>query len=130
MHTNVEAELEQRGVERALITGVMSDTCCDTTARSAFVRGYETWSISDACFTDTQERHQQAVDGIEITLGRVCTAADAIAALNEEKLRVLPSNSPSADREHSDGGVRQQCYTWQGPKRKWMQGSWASAYEP
>lgn len=85
MHTELDELLKSRGVERVLITGVMSDVCCDTTARSAFVRGYETWYIEDACWTDTQEQHSRAVANVEFLIGRVYKAIDAIAMLEKEK---------------------------------------------
>lgn len=85
MHTDLDTVLKDRCVERVLISGVMSDVCCDTTARSAFVRGYETWYISDACWTDTQEQHSRALANVEFLIGRVYKAADAIAMLEEEK---------------------------------------------
>src|ERR1700761_7601076 len=44
--TKLDAILKEQGVERLLISGVMTDVCCDTTARSAFCRDYETWFIS------------------------------------------------------------------------------------
>ena len=85
MHTDLEATLKQHGVERVLITGVMSDVCCDTTARSAFVRGYETWFICDACWTDTREQHHRALQNVEFLIGKVFSAIDAIGALQEEE---------------------------------------------
>lgn len=84
MHTELEAMLRERGVERVLITGVMSDVCCDTTARSAFVRGFETWYISDACWTDTQEQHDRALANVDFLIGKVFTTSDAVAALRDE----------------------------------------------
>lgn len=84
MQTSLEAELQKQGVDRVLITGVMTDVCCDTTARSAFVRGYETWLIRDACWTDTQEQHDRAVKGVDFVLGRVHTAAKAVEMLKKE----------------------------------------------
>lgn len=84
MHTELEAMLTKAGIERVLITGVMSDVCCDTTARSAFVRGFETWYISDACWTDTKEQHHRALQNVEFLIGKVFTAVDAVCALQKE----------------------------------------------
>ena len=83
METSLETELQKRGVERVLITGVMTDVCCDTTARSAFVRGYETWFIRDACWTDTQEQHDHAVSGVDFVLGRVHSTVEAVEMLKK-----------------------------------------------
>ena len=84
MDTDLDAILSARGIDRVLVCGVMTDVCCDTTARSGFCRGYETWVVSDACWTDSQEQHERALKGMEFLIGRVYTAAQAIAMLVEE----------------------------------------------
>ncbi|KAK5276063.1 hypothetical protein LTR40_012102, partial [Exophiala xenobiotica] len=43
INTNLTKILETSKIERVVVCGVMTDCCCDTTARSAFNRGYETW---------------------------------------------------------------------------------------
>ena len=79
--TDLDAVLHERGVQRVLVCGVMTDVCCDTTARSAFCRGYETWFISDACGTDTSVRHDRALKGVDLLVGRVYTTVEAIQLL-------------------------------------------------
>lgn len=91
--TNLHDVLKKRGVERLVICGVMTDVCCDTTARSAFCRGYETWVVSDACWTDTKEQHERALKGIELVIGRVYTTAETTAMLSEETYFALNSGS-------------------------------------
>jgi bifunctional isochorismate lyase/aryl carrier protein len=39
--TRLESMLRARGVERVIISGVVTHLCCETTARAAFVRGFE-----------------------------------------------------------------------------------------
>jgi nicotinamidase-related amidase len=87
--TNLDAVLQDARVERVLVCGVMTDVCCDTTARSAFCRGYETWFISDGCWTDTTEQHERALKSIDFLIGRVYTADEAIELLNEEENKEL-----------------------------------------
>ena len=81
METDLDAVLQERGVQRVLICGVMTDVCCDTTARSAFCRGYETWFISDACGTENSVRHDRALKGVDLLIGRVYTTDEAIQLL-------------------------------------------------
>ena len=89
MGTDLDAILQDSGIQRVLICGVMTDVCCDTTARSAFCRGYETWFISDACWTDTTEQHERTLKGMEFLIGRVYTADEAIEMLIEEENKQL-----------------------------------------
>ena len=85
MKTDLEELLQTRGIERLLISGVMTDVCCETTARSAFCRDYETWVISDACWSDTQEQHDKALEGLRLVTGRVYTTEQATKMLAEEQ---------------------------------------------
>ena len=82
--TELDDVLREREVERVVVCGVMTNVCCSTTARSAFCRGYETWLVSDACWTDTREQHERALTDVEFLIGRVYTTAEAIAMLFEE----------------------------------------------
>lgn len=84
MHTNLDTLLQAGSIQRVLVCGVMTDVCCDTTARSAFCRDYETWFVSDGCWTDTSEQHQRALKSVEFLTGRVYTTDQAIEMLAEE----------------------------------------------
>lgn len=56
-NTNLEEFLRSRSVEQVLVTGVLTQLCCETTARSAFVRGFEVYVAADALTTSTEELH-------------------------------------------------------------------------
>jgi nicotinamidase-related amidase len=81
INTSLTTVLEDKAVERILVCGVMTDCCCDTTARSAFNRGYETWLISDACATASRSQHQAALKGFSFGYGPVITTQDALRSL-------------------------------------------------
>jgi nicotinamidase-related amidase len=50
--TTLEAELEQRGVGRLVVTGAQTDACIRATIHGAFARGYDTVLVSDAHTTE------------------------------------------------------------------------------
>jgi nicotinamidase-related amidase len=56
-NTDLDEFLRSRSVEQVLITGVLTQMCCETTARSAFVRGYEVYIPADAQATSSEELH-------------------------------------------------------------------------
>ncbi len=60
-----ESELEERlkgqRVKQVVIGGVMTHLCCEMTARSAFVRGYEVYFLVDGTATYNREYHQAAL---------------------------------------------------------------------
>jgi nicotinamidase-related amidase len=47
-NTPLEAELRRHGVERVIVSGFMTQMCCDTTAREAAHRGFKVTLLSDA----------------------------------------------------------------------------------
>ncbi|KAI4123979.1 MAG: hypothetical protein LQ347_005912 [Umbilicaria vellea] len=71
INTNLEQLLRERAVERVVVCGVMTDCCCDTTARAAFNRGFETWLVDDACGTANQKQHEAGLKGFGYAFGEV-----------------------------------------------------------
>jgi len=59
--TELEAALLADGVSQVVITGVMTHLCCETTARSAFMRGFEVFFCVDGTATYNEEFHQATI---------------------------------------------------------------------
>ncbi|KAE8716835.1 Nicotinamidase 2 [Hibiscus syriacus] len=55
--TRLQGLLAEKGVEEVIITGVMTNLCCETTARAAFVKGYRVFFSTDASATSDPELH-------------------------------------------------------------------------
>jgi bifunctional isochorismate lyase/aryl carrier protein len=55
--TDLEQRLQALNISQLIITGVMTHLCCETTARSAFVRGFEVFFAIDATATHNLEFH-------------------------------------------------------------------------
>jgi bifunctional isochorismate lyase/aryl carrier protein len=55
--TKLEDVLRGQGVEQVVICGVMTNLCCETTARSAFMRGFEVFFCVDGAATYNQDFH-------------------------------------------------------------------------
>ncbi len=56
--TALEEILREKGVEQLAICGVMTHLCCETTARSAFCRGFEVFFIVDGTATYNAQFHR------------------------------------------------------------------------
>lgn len=56
--TSLESILKDKGVTQVVITGVMTNLCCETTARSAFVRGFSVFFTVDGTATYNEEFHK------------------------------------------------------------------------
>lgn len=55
--TELARELKVCGAEQLIISGVMTHLCCETTARAAFVRGFEVFFTIDATATYNLDFH-------------------------------------------------------------------------
>ncbi|KAI3754069.1 hypothetical protein L2E82_26185 [Cichorium intybus] len=56
--TQLEERLKGMGVEEVIVTGVMTNLCCETTARETFVRGFRVFFSTVATATSSEEFHQ------------------------------------------------------------------------
>ena len=70
--------LSKEDVERVIVCGVMTDCCCDTTARGAFNRGFETWLVGDACGSANRAQHRRGLQVFEFGFGEVVTSEQVI----------------------------------------------------
>lgn len=79
--TGLEHLLRQDGVCQVVVTGVMTHLCCETTARSAFMRGFDVFFAVDGTAAYTAAFHQAAL--LNLAQGF------AVPVLTEEILTVL-----------------------------------------
>jgi len=57
-NTSLERILKEKYIKQIVITGVMTNLCCETTARSAFVRGFSVFFTIDGTATYSEEFHR------------------------------------------------------------------------
>ncbi|POO03558.1 Isochorismatase-like [Trema orientale] len=62
--TRLEEILREWRVEEVIVTGVMTNLCCETTARDAFVRGFRVFFSADATATADAELHDAALKNL------------------------------------------------------------------
>ena len=60
-NTELEEILEKRRIRQVIICGVMTHLCCETTARSAFMRGFEVFFPVDGTATYNMAFHMAAL---------------------------------------------------------------------
>jgi ureidoacrylate peracid hydrolase len=62
--TNIDFVLRNLGVRSLIIAGMMTDQCVESAVRDACDLGYLVTLVTDACTTDSAERHEQSLIGI------------------------------------------------------------------
>ncbi len=60
-NTNLEEFLNEQKITQLVICGVMTNVCCETTARSAFVRDFEVFFTIDGTATYSEEHHMATI---------------------------------------------------------------------
>ena len=64
--TNLDNILRDAGVTDLVICGVMTNCCCETTARDAFMRDYRVWVVADACAAENADLHESSLWGSDM----------------------------------------------------------------
>jgi len=62
--TNIDYVLRNLEVRSLIVAGMMTDQCVESAVRDACDLGYLVTLVTDACTTDSDERHQQSLTGI------------------------------------------------------------------
>jgi bifunctional isochorismate lyase/aryl carrier protein len=82
LNTELEAILQKEGVRQVVVCGVLTNLCCETTARSAFMRGFEVYFVEDGTATFSREMHEATLLNLAYGFATVTTIDDVIKALN------------------------------------------------
>jgi isochorismate hydrolase len=77
--TTLEEMLHKRNVRQVVISGVMTHLCCETTARSAFVRGFEVFFLIDGTATYNTEFHRAALLNLAHGFATLCNVNDILS---------------------------------------------------
>jgi len=84
-HTELQEQLQAKGIENLLVCGVTTEVCVHTTVREANDRGYRCVVISDACGSYFPEFHEIGLRMITAQggiFGWVATSDAVIASIN------------------------------------------------
>jgi ureidoacrylate peracid hydrolase len=79
--SNLESELRQRGIDTVLVTGTATGVCCESTARDAMMRDFNTIMVSDANAAHSDEEHSNALVAFYMTFGDVLTTDQVVESL-------------------------------------------------
>ena len=79
--SDIDAQLKSRGIDTLLITGTVTNVCCESTARDAMMLDYRVIMVSDGNATLTDEEHAASLNNFLIFFGDVMTTDEAAARL-------------------------------------------------
>jgi len=87
--SNIEEVLRTRGLDTLLITGTVTNVCCESTARDAMMRNFKTIMVTDGNAANTDEDHNAALGNFYLTFGDIMSTDFAIGCLTRNAQKGL-----------------------------------------
>ncbi len=81
--TGLERTLRRWRIERVLITGVMSHLCCESTARDAFMRGFDVFIAVDGTASRNHDLHISSLKTLADGFAIPITTEEVVASLKK-----------------------------------------------
>jgi ureidoacrylate peracid hydrolase len=79
--SDIDAQLRSRGIHTLLITGTVTNVCCESSARDAMMLDYRVIMLSDGNASLTDEEHAASLNNFLIYFGDVMSTEEALARL-------------------------------------------------
>lgn len=79
--TDLEQILKERGIRDLIISGVMTNLCCETTARDAFMRDYRVFFLIDGTATGRKDLHLSTLKNLGFGFAYLLTCDELISLL-------------------------------------------------
>ena len=79
--SSLERQLRARGVDTVLITGCVTNVCCESTARDAMMLNFKTIMVSDGNAAANDQEHANSLVAFYMNFGDVQTADEVIGHL-------------------------------------------------
>lgn len=79
--SDLDAKLRGVGIDTIIVTGTVTNCCCESTARDGNMLGYKTFFVSDATAALTDEEHNAALLSMATIFGDVRSAGEILDLL-------------------------------------------------
>ncbi len=79
--TDLERFLQSKGIRDVVISGVMTNLCCETTARDAFMRDYRVFFLIDGTATGKDEHHLATLKNLGFGFAYLTTCDELLRML-------------------------------------------------
>jgi isochorismate hydrolase len=83
--TDLDTTLRSRGIQDLIISGVMTNLCCETTARDAFMRDYRVFFLIDGTATGKSELHLATLKNLGFGFAYLITCDEFVQMLKVMK---------------------------------------------
>ncbi|MBT3181104.1 MAG: cysteine hydrolase [Deltaproteobacteria bacterium] len=80
-NTELDKALKKQGVDTVLLCGVMTNLCVETSARHAFMKGFQVVVVEDACATKNMDYHKASILNLSYGFADISITADILKIL-------------------------------------------------
>ena len=91
--SSLDATLRQRGLDTILVTGTVTNVCCESTARDAMMLNFKTIMLTDGNAANTDEDHNAALNNFYLTFGDIMSTDMMIGCLKRNAGKRVASSS-------------------------------------
>ena len=81
--SNLEAVLRAREIDTVIVTGTVTNVCCESTARDAMMRNFRTIMVTDANAATSDELHNASLAAFYLKFGDIMPTDMVIASLTK-----------------------------------------------
>jgi len=79
--TDLERRIRSKGISNIVITGVLTHLCCESTARDAFMRGFDVFIVVDGTASDAEDLHVSSLKTLTDGFAIPMTTAEVVKRL-------------------------------------------------
>ncbi len=84
--SNLHEILQARGIDTLIVTGTVTNVCCESTARDAMMLDFRTVMLSDCCAAQSDDEHRMTLENMITQFADVMTGAQAVSVLKGNPL--------------------------------------------
>jgi len=84
--TDLHEQLQKRGVDTVVITGMQTQICVQTTAADAFFRGYNIWVPGDCVVSAVEADKKRALEWLDGYCAMVTDSVDILKTIDQKGL--------------------------------------------
>ena len=96
---DLDGILRARGIDTILMTGTLTNVCCESSARDAMMLDYRVIMVSDACATTSRAEHDASLAGFYATFGDVMDTRFILDRLTAPARTAAPAAAAPAAAE-------------------------------
>lgn len=84
---SLEDLLRERGIDTVIVTGTVTNVCCESTARDAMQRNYKVVLVTDANAAGSDAEHNATLANLVVLFADLRTTAETVALINAARSR-------------------------------------------